>query len=387
MKGRQQPHAEPTLSEEVRAAAASWIAQLHDEERHPDLEARVDVWLGESEQHRRAFARLTRAWERAGELQSHGSSAVAGGRVARGREAARAQVHTRRHVAPWAALVAATLVLAVGAAVYTFNDHAIVSGIGEQRVRLLPDGTRVALNTNTRIEVNYVKAERRIRLVRGEARFDVAEHANWPFVVSVDGEEIRALGTSFIVRHEDANIAGNEAGKGGEADVAITLVEGRISVATRAGNDAAEPGRNAEAVARTGAAELRDSQAPDAEQILAPGERLLISRQRGSSVDRPDLTRLTAWQQGRVECDATPLAEAVTEMNRYSKSHIVVADPKIAGLRIGGVFRAGDSEEFVRIVAAAFALEVERRGEDIVLSKAMLDSGRDFGDSIEGEQK
>lgn len=387
MKGLQQPDVEPALPEEVRAAAACWVAQLHDEERHPDLEARVDVWLGESDQHRLAFARLTRAWERAGKLQSHGSSAVSGGRVTGGREAARAQVRTRRHVAPWATLVAATLVLAVGAAVYTFDDHAIVSGIGERRVRLLPDGTRVALNTNTRIEVNYKKAERRIRLVRGEARFDVAEHANWPFVVSVDGEEIRALGTSFIVRHEDASIGGNEAGKGGDADVAITLVEGRISVATGAGNDAAVSSRIEDAVARTGAAELRDSQAPAAEQILAPGERLLISRQRGSSVDRPDLTRLTAWQQGRVEYDATPLAEAVTEMNRYSKSHIVVLDSKIAGLRIGGVFRAGDRDEFVRIVAAAFALKVERRGDDIVLSRLVADFDRDSGNSIAGVQK
>jgi transmembrane sensor len=142
---------------------------------------------------------------------------------------------------------------------------------------------------------------------------------------------IRALGTSFIVRHD-------------KEDLSVTLVEGQVSVAP-----------------------LDQSEPKDA-QLLTPGQRLVIS-QHDSTVDRPDLPRITAWRHGRVEFDATPLAEAAAEMNRYNKIRVVLADADLARLRIGGVFLAGDSDEFVRVVSTAFGLRADRRGGEIMLSQ------------------
>jgi transmembrane sensor len=320
MNGTRQPQKEPVPSEEVRAEAAAWVAQLHDEQRSPHLEARVHAWLGESEDHRRAFNRMTHAWERSGLIQMR----------ARGDACA-----TRPRVTPRAITLAATLVLAGIAVVYFWRDNAVVTGVGQQQVRLLRDGTRVVLNTDTRIEVNYDERARRVRLIRGEAWFDVSKRPAWPFIVSVDGQEIRALGTSFIVRHDDTQ------------GLSVTLVEGRISVAPIAPTDEAST---------------------QAAQILAPGQRLLIARNHPPTLDRPELTRVTAWERGRVEFEDTPLGDAANEMNRYSKTHVAVADAEVAQLRIGGVFRAGDSDEFVRIVTAAFGLRAERSGDNIVLS-------------------
>ncbi len=71
-----------------------------------------------------------------------------------------------------------------------------------------------------------------------------------------------------------------------------------------------------------------------------------------------------------MEFDETPLETATAEMNRYTTSRITVPDTEVAQLRIGGEFRAGDSEEFVKIVTAAFGLRAERNGGDIVLSRS-----------------
>jgi transmembrane sensor len=180
-------------SARVRAQAADWVAKIHEEEHSSELDARLRAWLDESDDHRRAFDRLTRAWEVAGKI-----------RLRAPQDALAGELRRRSRFVPWAAAVAATLVLAVGAAVYYSRVDAVVTEVGQQRVRLLPDGTRVTLNTNTRIEVNYDEHARRVRLIRGEAWFEVAKRATWPFLVSVDGEVIRALGTSFIVRHDDA---------------------------------------------------------------------------------------------------------------------------------------------------------------------------------------
>jgi transmembrane sensor len=312
-----------TPSARVRAEAAAWVAQIHGEEHGLEQDARLRAWLGESDEHRRAFDRLTRAWEQAGKI-----------RLRAGRDAVATEPRRRARFVPWAAAAAATLVL-VSAAVYYLRVDAVVTEVGQQRVRLLSDGTRVTLNTNTRIEVNYDENARRVRLIRGEAWFEVAKHTTWPFLVSVDGEVIRALGTSFIVRHDGAQ------------DLSVTLVEGQVSVTP-----------------------IEQNAAPDDAQVLAPGQRLVFSQHATAAVDRPDLTRVTAWRQGRVEFDATSLADAAGEMNRYSKTRVILATADLARLRIGGVFRAGDSEEFVRIVISAFGLRADRRGRDIVLSEA-----------------
>jgi transmembrane sensor len=325
MNGTREPQEGPVPSEKVRAEAAAWVAQLHDEQRNPDLEARVHAWLGESEDHRRAFNRMTHVWERTGEIRMRASADTSAARTER-----------RSRFTPWAATLAATLVLAVVAAVYFWRDNAVVTGVGQQQVRLLPDGTRVVLNTDTRIEVNYDERARRVRLIRGEAWFEVSKHPAWPFIVSAYGQEIRALGTSFIVRHDDIQ------------DLSVTLVEGRISVAPIARSDEAPP------------------QGP---QVLAPGQRLVISRNHPLSVDRPELTRIMAWERGRVEFDETPLGDAAKEMNRYSTIHVAVANAEVAQLRVGGVFRAGDSDEFVRIVTAAFGLRADRSEGNILLSQ------------------
>jgi transmembrane sensor len=318
-----QPEEELVPPEGVRAQAAAWVTQLHDEQRSPEMEARLRVWLSESEDHRRAFDRMTHVWEQAGIIRMRARGDISASRTGR-----------RTRFTPWAATMAATLVLAVIASVYYWPDNAVVTGIGQRQVRLLRDGTRVVLNTDTRIEVNYDERARRVRLIRGEAWFDVAKRPTRPFLVGVDGQEIRALGTSFIVRHDDTQ------------GLSITLVEGQISVTP---------------TARREEAALRDA------QILAPGERLVISRNHARTVDRPELTRITAWERGRVEFEETPLETAVAEMNRYSTMHVAVADANVAQLRIGGVFHAGDSEEFVRIVTAAFGLRVDRSGSEIVL--------------------
>jgi transmembrane sensor len=312
------------MSEEVRVEAATWIARLRDEQLGPDVEAELQEWLGESAEHQRAFKRMTQVWEQAGNIRMRAQADVSATRSGRSR------------FSPWAAAAAAALVLVVIASLY-WRDNAFTTAVGQQRVRVLRDGTRVVLNTDTRIEVNYDEHARRVRLVRGEARFDVSKRPTWPFLVSVGDQEIRALGTSFIVRHDN------------DQDLSVTLVDGRISVAPVSENGEAP------------------QQAP---QVLVPGQRLVISRHHAPAMDRPELSRVTAWERGRVEFEETSLEDATIEMNRYTTTHVIIPDIDVAHLRIGGVFRAGDTEEFVKIVTATFGLRTERNGGDIVLSRS-----------------
>jgi transmembrane sensor len=316
------------LSEETRLEAAAWIARLHDEGFDPDADSELQKWLGASHEHRAAFNRMARAWDQGGKIRMRAGEDV------RAREGS-SRISRRLQFPLWTAALVAMLVLAVFTAVHWRNDD-LITAVGQRQDRVLRDGTRVVLNTDTHIEVDYDEHERRVRLVRGEAQFDVSKNPAWPFLVTVGDREIRALGTSFIVRRENGE------------DFAVTLVEGRISVAPVSGSGESP------------------SQTP---QILAPGQRLVISQHHAPAMDRPELSRIAAWERGRVEFDETPLKAAAAEMNRYTTGRVTVPDAEIAQLRIGGEFRAGDSEEFVKIVTAAFGLRAERNGNDIVLSR------------------
>ncbi len=323
MNGIQEPSRESAPSDQVRAEAAAWIAQLHDDRRSPRLEARVHAWLAESEVHRHAFNRMTQVWEQTAAIQLRARNEIPSAR-------------RHRRLVLSAATAAAAIALTGIAVTYFWRGDDVATDIGQQEARLLPDGTRVMLNTDTRIEVAFDKRTRRVRLIHGEAWFDVSKRPTWPFVVQVDGREIRALGTSFVVRHDDIQA------------FSVTLLEGQISV---------------------GPVPVKEGTSPQHPETLVPGQRLTISPNHPSIVDRPEIDRVTAWERGRVEFEDTTLGDAADEMNRYSAAHIVVTDTDVARLRIGGVFRAGDSDEFVRIVTTAFGLHVAYRAGEIVVSR------------------
>src|SRR5690606_20728867 len=124
----------------------------------------------------------------------------------------------RRGVPAVAAALAASLVIALGGVWWlTEVRGAYATRPGEQKVATLKDGSRIALNTDTRLDVRFDAGRRRIRLDRGEAMFEVAHDADRPFVVVAGDTRVQALGTVFIVRRTGD-------------DVVVTLVKGRVAV-------------------------------------------------------------------------------------------------------------------------------------------------------------
>ncbi len=312
----------------VRAEAAAWLASLGGPHRTPELEERFGRWLAECEPHRIAWERASDAWDLAGGLAS---------KIEPQEEIVESERPRRRGALALAA-AALTVLLAAGAVGLFLSQRGVVStATGERRVLSLQDGSRITLNTDTRVLVRYDAEARRVRLERGEALFEVKRAPSWPFIVTAGGREIRALGTSFEVRRY------------GEQRVSITLVEGRISVAP-AGAGASPPRQEVTVLA-------------------LPGQRVTFAPHQAPRVDRPVLKQVIAWQSGEVVFDDTRLSDAIEEMNRYSERRIVVEDPRVAALRVSGLFQAGDSEEFAQGVAATFGLRVEELGNRIVLAR------------------
>ena len=306
----------PAQPAAVRAEAAAWVARLQGPERDAAAERAFRRWMEADPAHAAAFDRATAVWEGIG-------GAAIGLRAGPG-----ARQATRMRIA---ASLAAVAVVAGAGAWGLLRDPVYTTKIGEQRVVRLADGSRVALNTNTRLVVHYTKGERDLRLVRGEAQFDVAKNARRPFIVTAEGQQVRAVGTSFVVRDEDHGVS-------------VTLLEGKVTVTPVA--QKAKP------------------------VFLTPGQRLRVADAKASPrVDRPPLEAVTAWRSGEILLDDTPLSEAIAEMNRYSPTPLEIESPDVAGLRISGIFKSGESESFARTVAAQYGLAVVEQPGRILLAQ------------------
>jgi transmembrane sensor len=324
-----------SASAAARAEAAVWIARLHGPQRSPEVEAGFRRWIAEDEEKRRAFELLTDTWDKSAHLRR------------------RPLAESPRWRIPGFGVsfsrVAATAVAAAStAAIATFlllHSDAVSTRVGEQRTFALEDGTRVYLNTDSRVVAHYDKSTRRVELEKGEAMFEVAKRPDWPFIVVAGDRQVRALGTSFSVRRDDQ-------------DLVVTLVEGKVTVSSD--TPTSQPSSTATSDHVT--ADAHD------EVTLLPGQRLTFGVKNSRHVDMPAMDKVMAWQHGKVALDNTPLADAVAEMNRYSTTRLVVENPNAAAIRISGIFRAGDQENFARAVAKAYQLEVRSESDSIVLA-------------------
>jgi len=303
----------------ARAEAAAWVARLHGPNRTQEVEAGLRRWLADDPEHAAAFELLTDTWDKSAQLRRPSRDRAAG------------QLRTGFRFAPPRAALAAIAVaaLAIVGAVLYLHQPVVTTGIAELRTLTLEDGSRLTLNSNTRVRVRFDDEARRITLERGEAMFEVAKRPTWPFVVTAGGREIRALGTSFDVRHD-------------QKDLVVTLVEGKVAVGPK---QAREP------------------------IVLSPGDRLTLAPANTPRIDRPPIDHVLAWKRGQVVFDDAPLAEAVAEMNRYSRRMIRIDDADASGIRVSGIFNAGDSASFAQAVGRAYRLDVHLENpENIVLA-------------------
>jgi transmembrane sensor len=185
----------------------------------------------------------------------------------------------------------------------------------------------VVLNTRSQIAVAYAPERRLIRLVRGQALFDVAHNAARPFSVDAAGRRTTALGTLFQVRVDLGRLQ-------------VVLARGRVSIENQGGT-----GRRKAAIA-----------------YLNPGQAFLASRGAVPRIMRVDVERELRWRDGFVEFDDVTLASAVAEINRYAVRPIRLSDDGVGRLHVSGVFRTGDAKHFVDTVDALLPVQVSETG-------------------------
>ena len=331
-------------SKQIEERALGWLARLDSGNWGEVDQGALSEWLSASTANRVAFLRLEAGWERSARLKALSTGTEAGAVPPAGHWrgspfferglAASSARSLAKAFRPRLAAIAASLVLAVGAGVLlkpflSGDDYS--TPVGGVASIPLSDGSRITLNTASKVHVALTKEERRIELEKGEAFFEVAKDAARPFVVEAGDQRVIAVGTQFSVRRNGT-------------DVQVVVTDGKVRVERKDG-DADTKLLAAGAVAHTAneAILIRNGSQHEAEEALS-------------------------WRRGYLNFDETSLADAVAEFNRYTSRKIRIEDPKLAALKINGKFRSTNSDEFIHLLRSGFRIQARETGETIALT-------------------
>lgn len=358
-------------SEAIEQEAAGWFAKRASGIWTEADQARFDTWVGQKTAHRIAYIRLDTAWKQAACMQALGAGVPAGTIPSRGswgdrwhiwRRQPKTQAdgsnasEARRQRTSWLAM-AASVLLCCGLYVYTSGvllGDRYATEVGKVTTLPLADGSLVTLNTDSAIRVRFVDGQRRITLNRGEAFFDVAKDPLRPFIVSAGSSRVIAVGTKFSVRRDGA-------------DLRVAVTEGKVRVE----GAAAEPQAPATAADSKGGASVgRAVDRAASEAVFLEAGSVARTSSSALTVREHVVTEIDgilSWRHGYVSFRDTSLEDAVKEFNRYHRRKMVIADPTIAKINIGGNFRTNNVDAFLGLLQTGFPVTVEQTGDEVVL--------------------
>jgi transmembrane sensor len=181
------------------------------------------------------------------------------------------------------------------------------TSVGERREWTLDDGSRVLLNTDSAVNLQFDGHQRLLTLVAGEIRIQTGHAsrdvgAGRPFIVQTAQGRVRALGTAFTLRQ-----------RAGRTEVAV----------------------------QQSAVEITPSSAAQTSLRLAAGQRAWFST-RDVAAPTPASADDNAWTLGALVADNMRLDDFLAELGRY-RHGVLRCDPAVAGMRFSGVFPLKDT--------------------------------------------
>jgi transmembrane sensor len=328
--------------------AAGWISRLDRADASDEDREAFAAWRSLSSHNQMAVDRLSALWSDLDALRAMAHS-----------NDSSVDFKTRRHILQAHGPSNRSTLMLVGAAaslaICTFvsltlyrtktvdrGTEVYATAIGEQRAIALEDGSSIQLNTNSRLEVHFTPERRDLRLLQGEAYFEVAPNKNRPFSVYAGEDVARAIGTAFVVRLR-------------EQEMEVTVTKGTVDVARLEGSTKSRQLSSTVQLPRRSLSVISASQASAPEAAVVNNGQ--ITRQ---TLEPSDAARRLAWRQGVLDFSGETLPEAVADVSRYTDVQIDIADPRLADVRIGGYFKIGEVEPMLQALEASFGVKVDR---------------------------
>ena len=186
---------------------------------------------------------------------------------------------------------------------------------------VLPDGTHVALNSGTTLTypMSFGNQACRIVALNGEGFLKVKKDKKYPFIVKMNGMDIKVTGTTFNARaYKD------------EPDVTVALVEGAVLLGKQ------KP---------TNDFELNSALHPMEVAVFNKvGKQITLTQ-------KNDLTKYIAWTQGRTVFDNDPIQTVTQKLEKLYNVHVVISDKELLQYQLTATFTNEPLERALKIIS------------------------------------
>jgi len=315
----------------TREQSIEWLIRLQSPVLTKQDERDFFKWLYESPEHQRAYKNTEKLWASLGRSNQVSIDNLT---ILRS-ESPRKQTSLWTGIALAASLMFAAVLIGIN---YTaVETHQYVTAVGQQKRLQLEDGSRVILNTNSQLKFSESSDSRLATLVRGEALFEVTHNPNKPFIIDTANGLVRVLGTRFSVRAEPRSTT-------------VTVLEGKVGL--------------------TNTLNISEASAlnPELEATLVADQQLTLNEaSRGLAPRLVNAQALTAWQEGKLVYENTPLPEIVKDLSRYFDGRIELADPSLYHIQVVAVLELKSKRTTLNALKTAFSLRSEETPEGVTL--------------------
>ncbi len=218
------------------------------------------------------------------------------------------------------------------------------TNIGKQKIEHFSDGSTAHLNTGSIVETEFTDSERIVRLIRGEALFEVAHNPARPFIVYVGNQKIRAIGTAFVVRLSSENIL-------------VTVTDGKVQLSKRVKDD-------------TVISDASDLTQEQEVVVISKGEAVEVNdntvKAKSEDVESEEMNRRLSWLKGNLVFKNERLEQVIKEISRYVPVRIVIDDPELRDIKISGRFEIGDTDALLEAIEVSLNLNASKVDEKVI---------------------
>jgi transmembrane sensor len=330
--------------------ASDWIVKM-DRGLSSDEKIALQEWMDDSPENHSTLMQMTQLWDKMNAMTRLSDLFPKPTRHASQTQTQRSNLieslienWTKSWLKPLPA-IAASIALATVLGLWAIlgnvdnNNNSYQTAIGEQSTVMLPDGTKMTLNTNTNtsVTVAYSDQQRLLHLIQGELHVSVAKDKNRPLSVMAGGKVIQAIGTEFNIEITS------------QQKIELVVTEGKVKVGIQQ-----KPEKQI--------ASIEPLTLPSDALTVSAGEEIMLgeAKEQITEVSAEDIAVKLSWQKGNLIFRGESLEEAVREVGRYTSVEFVFIDENLKKMRVAGLFQAGDVQGLLATLRENFDIVSQR---------------------------
>ena len=306
-----------------------------------DEEAKLNLWLNESDENQQLFNSYKATWDEMDRVKDKSSREIdiEWKRLENAIDFEESAGETKerylfKNVFRYAAAI--LFIAIAGFAVFYFlNDQGMEQLTAQVQIQEVEfsEGSRVTVNSNSTLTYpkKFNRNKREVALV-GEAFFEVAKDPERPFIIVAGNMRVEVLGTSFNVKaYEKIN------------EIEVTVSSGKVAVYPM-GN-------------------------PDDRVVLVKGEKAIFYKSSIKIEKRlNENINFSAWKTKEIVFEDTPMPEVVRIINEIYKSNLTIIGDQLNDCPVTTTFDNQSLESILNVLESTLDLSIERKGDNIEIT-------------------